>query len=89
MGDLVYYDGSLYRANRKRRSGGPRYFPDFDLVTSDWPPKAPPGLLGPMGPAGATGANMRPRVPQVQQVRWAPPGPVGPAGAGRSPVLFW
>ena len=69
LGDIVYYNGSLFRANRNGAVGIPGTSPDFDLVTVTGPtgstgatgptgPTGPTGAIGPTGPAGAAGAAL-------------------------------
>lgn len=67
LGDMVYYNVSLFRANRNGAVGIPGTSPDFDLVTVTGP-TGPTGDIGPTGPTGATGDI-------------GPTGPTGPTGA--------
>ena len=54
LGDIVYYNGSLFRANRNGAVGIPGTSPDFDLVTVTGPTGAT-GDIGPTGPTGPAG----------------------------------
>ena len=62
MGDLVFYDGSLYQADVNDPTGTPGSSADYNLVTVMGPtgatgPTGPIGLTGPTGAQGVTGAT--------------------------------
>ena len=90
LGDMVYYNGSLFRANRNGAVGIPGTSPDFDLVTVTGPTSATgaTGPTGPTGPTGATGAagatgatgDIGPTGPTGATGDIGPTGPTGPTG---------
>ena len=78
LGDLVYWNGSLYRANVNFPMGIPGVSPDFDLITAAGPtgPTGPTGAQGARGPMGLQG----PVGPQGPQGVAGPTGAAGPQG---------
>ena len=73
MGDLVFYDGSLYQADVNDPTGTPGSSADYNLVTVMGPTGAtgPTGPIGLTGPTGAQGTTARPGL-------WARPGRPAP-----------
>ena len=72
-GDLVYYNGSLYRVAVNNPSGTPGTSPDFTLLTAAGPTGAT-GATGPIGPTGPQGVQGLQGVPGAT-------GATGPAGS--------
>ncbi len=76
LGDLVYWNGALYRANTNFPAGVPGISPDFSLITA----AGPTGATGPAGAPGAQGP-VGPQGPQGPQGIQGPAGPQGAPGA--------
>ncbi|MCI8661084.1 MAG: hypothetical protein HFG54_12725 [Lachnospiraceae bacterium] len=81
-GDMVYFNGHIYRVNRDFPMGIPGVSPDYDLVTAAGPTGAtgPQGPQGPQGIQGVQGAQ-GPQGPQGVQGEQGPVGATGPTGA--------